>query len=284
MSESAFQLAKTAFFLTGGGAKGCFQVGVMKRLIEKGIIPDRIYGTSTGALQAAGYAHVGMKRLEDLWLAIKSKSDVFGWNWWPHILTLGITLDGKYHMKPLWKKLKQMEASPREPGINCEAVVTRVSLATGAIEYVNYDHPEFLEAILASASVPFVARPVNGYVDGGVRDQMPIAHIEDILGEGFDRVIVISTNPIHINPEPWVMPKLFPLWAIIVRVADSILPCETWLDELLVVARLQKQGRPVEIYMPKNKWMDTEEYSPEKIRLGIQMGYEAEPTNIGGLL
>ena len=254
----------------------------MKKLIENGIKPDIIYGTSTGALQAAGYAHLGMASLEQMWLSIKDKSDVFGLNWWPHILTLGLTLDGKYHMKPLEAKLNAITQSSTQK--LCEAVVTRVCLETGAIEYVKYDDPEFTMSVLASASVPFVSRPIkiNGknYVDGGVRDQIPVMDIERLIGEGY-KVIVVSTNPTRINPtDSWKKPSFIPLWAIIQRVAEDILPTESWLDELRQIKKMKESGADIEIYMPDQLWMKTEEYDPSKIRQGIDMGYAAEPKDL----
>jgi len=270
---------KIALILSGGGAKGCFQVGVMKQLIEKGILPDLIYGTSTGALQAAGYSHIGITRLEQVWLAIKSKSEIMRSNW------RNLWRDGKYDMTPLAKKLNDINNLDREPGLSCEAIVTRVCLEDGRVEYIPYDHPEFAESVLASASVPFVSRPVKigkkHYIDGGVRDQVPIRDMEKLLKLGY-RVIVVSTNPLRINPfNQWKMPKIFPLWSIIVRVADDILPTETWLDELRAVKKMQSLSPvPVEIYMPETLWMGTEDYEPSKIRDGILMGYQAQPKNL----
>lgn len=273
---------KTAFVLSGGGAKGCFQVGVMKNLINnKGYKPSVIYGTSTGALQASGYAHIGINRLEQIWLALKDKSDVFSWNWWPHILTLGLTLDGKYNLNPLKKKLEAIEASPREPGINCEVVVTKVSLLTGEVKYCRYDEPDFLESVLASASVPFVNKPVKGeWVDGGVRDQIPLGQVRKLMDEGYERIVCVINNPIHINPESWKMPWFMPLFGILIRVADGILSCETWLDELRQIQEWQAQGKNIEVYMPDDYWMDTEEYTPAKIQQGIAMGYAALPIDL----
>jgi len=266
---------KTALILSGGGAKGCFQVGAMKRLIEDGVKPDIIFGTSTGALQAAGYAHIGMYELEKVWLSIKAKSDVMGSNW------MNLWRDGKHHMRPLKKKLELIEKSS---GFRlCDAVVTRVCMETGEVEYIDFDHPEFLLSVLASACVPFVSTPIKigdkHYVDGGVRDQVPVRELKRLVAEGY-KVIVISTKPVMINPDPWKMPKIFPLWKIIVRVADDILPTETWLDELRQVKEMQLAGAPVELIIPQRAWMGTEEYDPEKIRLGIAMGYAAEPTNL----
>jgi predicted patatin/cPLA2 family phospholipase len=129
--------------------------------------------------------------------------------------------------------------------------------------------------------VPFINKPVNGeWVDGGVRDQIPLAHIQQALDEGFEKIVCIINNPIHTVPEKWKLPKFIPLMGILIRVADSILSCETWLDELRVLQELQKQGLPIEVYMPTNYWMDTQDYVPEKIRQGIAMGYAAKPTDL----
>ena len=40
----------TAFVLSGGGSLGAMQVGMLRTLLRNGIEPDRIYGTSIGAL------------------------------------------------------------------------------------------------------------------------------------------------------------------------------------------------------------------------------------------
>lgn len=268
---------KTAYVLSGGGAKGCFQVGVMKQLHEKGVLPDIIYGTSTGALQASGYAKLGMVGLEESWLSLKSQSDVMAWNWWPHILTLGLTLDGKYNFKPLRKRLEFIESLPGTQ--HCEVVVTKVSLKTGEIRYCHYSDPDFLDSVLASCSVPFVNTPINGeWVDGGVRDQIPVAKV---LNDDYDKVVFIINNPVHINPpDSWKKPSFLPLLSILIRVADGILSAETWLDELRVIQRMQQDGKNIEVYMPDEYWMDTQDYVPAKIRQGIDKGYNSKPIDL----
>ena len=273
----SFTLAKTAFVLSGGGAKGCYQVGVMKQLLEKGIKPDVIYGTSTGSLQASGYAKLGITGLEQTWLSIKSRSDIMAYNWWPHILTLGLTLDGKYNFNPLKKKLEFIQSLPGEQ--HCEVVVTKVSLKTGEIRYCKYSDQDFIDSVLASCSVPFVNTPIQGeWVDGGVRDQIPVAKV---LNDDYDKVIFIINNPVHINPpDPWKKPAVLPMLSILIRVADGILSTETWLDELRVIQKMQKEGKNVEVYMPEEYWMDTQDYIPAKIRQGIEMGYKAKPIDL----
>lgn len=268
-------MSKLAFVLSGGGAKGAFQVGVMKQLIGiQGMRPSRIYGTSTGALQASGYAHLGIKRLEEEWLKIQCKSDVMSYNWWPHLFTLGLTLDGIYHMGPLRKKLEAIAAQPKEPGLNCDAIVTRVSLLTGKLEYVNYDADTFVEAVLASCSVPILNPPVNGYVDGGVRDQTPIA---GAIKDGYDEIVCVITNPLYRQIPSWSKPKFLPIPKILIRVADEILAFETWLDEIKQIKEYKKQGVKITVYAPDKLLLDTQDYDAVKIRAAIEQGFFAKP-------
>src|SRR5512138_3422457 len=62
----------TAFVLSGGGSRGALQVGALRALLEAGIIPDLLVGTSIGAANAAGLALWGVNldglaALEQCW-------------------------------------------------------------------------------------------------------------------------------------------------------------------------------------------------------------------------
>lgn len=62
----------TAFVLSGGGSRGALQVGAMRALLEAGIVPDLLVGTSIGAANAAGMALwgvdlEGLAALERVW-------------------------------------------------------------------------------------------------------------------------------------------------------------------------------------------------------------------------
>ena len=66
------------FALEGGGAKGAYQAGAYIALIQNGIKPDIIAGTSIGSLNAALMAQGDIKKLVDLWL--NTTTDIFGIN------------------------------------------------------------------------------------------------------------------------------------------------------------------------------------------------------------
>ena len=48
---------RTAFAISGGGARGAAQVGMLRALIERGIKPDLIVGVSIGAWNGAWIAY-----------------------------------------------------------------------------------------------------------------------------------------------------------------------------------------------------------------------------------
>lgn len=50
----------TAFVLGGGGSRGALQVGAMHALLEAGIVPDLLVGTSIGAVNVVGLALWGV--------------------------------------------------------------------------------------------------------------------------------------------------------------------------------------------------------------------------------
>jgi NTE family protein len=79
---------RTALVLSGGGARGAYQVGVLRGLLDLGVVPKQgsgfevLVGSSAGSLNAGGLAAFaddldeGVARLEDVWGEIEAH-DVF---------------------------------------------------------------------------------------------------------------------------------------------------------------------------------------------------------------
>ncbi len=63
-----------ALVLTGGGARGAYEAGVIKGLAESGCEFDLVCGTSIGAINAAFFAQDELGSLEQLWKSIASKN------------------------------------------------------------------------------------------------------------------------------------------------------------------------------------------------------------------
>lgn len=75
----------TAFVFCGGAGLGALQLGMLRALMERGIRPDVITATSSGALNAIVYAAdptpEAVDRLERLWLTAR-RTDLFHVNPW----------------------------------------------------------------------------------------------------------------------------------------------------------------------------------------------------------
>ena len=70
-----------AFVLGGGGQLGASEVGMLRALLERGVTPDLVVGTSVGAINGAAVASeptiAMVQRLQQTWSDIE-RSDVFG--------------------------------------------------------------------------------------------------------------------------------------------------------------------------------------------------------------
>lgn len=260
---------KTVVVMSGGGSKGSFQVGVLKALYKRGYKFDAAYGTSTGALQSAGLSYVGIEGLERTWLEIKGKSDIFKFNW----LSLILMSDGLFNTKPLRKKIDKIcEGKPQIP-----VTVCKINLETGQKAYSKSGDLDFNESVEASTCVPLGTSPVNKiWVDGGVREITPL---KKAIDEGADKIVIILANPWKINPDHWKRSwnPFLRILSIAKRSVD-ILAHEVLINDIRSCINKNKDSRykkiEIEIYCPEFYVSGTNEFNSEKIRNGIQHGYD----------
>src|SRR3954471_20307680 len=83
-----------AFVLGGGGQLGASEVGMLRALIERGIVPELVVGTSVGAINGAAVASdptaAMVGRLAETWADIE-RSDVFAGSLLGRLATLART-------------------------------------------------------------------------------------------------------------------------------------------------------------------------------------------------
>jgi len=264
---------RTALVLSGGGAGGAFHIGVLESLWpkEKANI-SAIYGTSVGALNGCALRWVDFEALYQIWLGIKSSDDVLKTNW---LAYLGFAT-GKYSTKPLKGLIDFVTAKdPVNPDV--DVWVTAVNLESSILYYFKHDFAKFKDMVLASASVPFHMEPVNGYVDGGVRDHTPL---RKAIKAGFERIIVITSKPLSAleTDQNWKMK-----WPYLLEVGlrcTDILQAEVYANDIESIIDEQKAlgeglGAQIEVYAPDVRIIDTFEYDPVKIRMAIDQGRRA---------
>lgn len=173
-----------AFVLSGGGNRGAAQVGALAALLERGITPGLIVGTSVGALNGTSLAAEptaeNAQRLWSNWQRIR-REDIFPGN--PLTASWRIlTHQGSLHDRRNFRRfvLSMMpDAELRFRDLRVPSVVTATMLATGRLRLFGPRTDEcVLDALLASTAIPPYFPPYQyqneWLVDGAVVMNLPL--------------------------------------------------------------------------------------------------------------
>jgi predicted acylesterase/phospholipase RssA len=145
--------------LSGGGRLGAAQVGALRALLEAGIVPDAVVGSSVGAINAAYLAMdptlERLETLERIWRGL-SRSDVFPDNWFAVARRLARRSSHLYSPERLRTLLAEAIPQPdlADAVVPCHVVTT--DLHTG--EAVWWSSGDPVEVLSASASLPGCSR------------------------------------------------------------------------------------------------------------------------------
>lgn len=260
---------KVAYVLSGGGAKGCLQVGMMLALHERGIRPDKLYGTSVGALNSFGYAMQGIEKLHEHWLTIEGRKDILKLNLWNTIIRKG---KGIYTMQPLREWLN---SALHEDALMADCSVCYTDMKNSRVFYAELkemNRADYVDYVLASACIPFfMESPLifgkHAMVDGGTREMVPF---KKAVQEGFKEIYVLLCNPQHTNMAPdW---ELKHETDAAMR-ALEMLEFDVYKNDLAVIHEYMKRdGYNIKIIAPDEVLCSTLEFNPEKVRQGIEIG------------
>lgn len=192
------QPIKRAFALGGGSIKGAYQAGVIKVLLDKGFIPDYLYGISVGSLNAAFlcdrayflgkpkgayYSEVNETPSSDAgdpnapvdWTFIGERLVAF----WQQKVTapsdlvkewsnLGVVIhafssdfNGIMSVKPLKDLIASTLSAKRLAASTVPTAIGAVNIDTAKIKYLLNTNSDFITFVQASAAVPLVMPFVN---------------------------------------------------------------------------------------------------------------------------
>lgn len=184
---------RTAWVLPGGSTFGAVQAGLATGLLESGIRPDLLVGTSVGSLNAAWLAgnptEQGAQDLRELWLSMR-RSDVFPVN--PVRMLAGKfgLIDHLMSSRGLASWVHRTLPYRRLEDAEISVTVTATDVDTG--EPVYFDRGPALPPLVASCSIPGLFPPLRigdrRLVDGGPAAFMPISRA---VAEGAERVYVL---------------------------------------------------------------------------------------------
>jgi NTE family protein len=168
----------TAFVLGGGGVLGAVEVGMLRALLEAGIRPDVVVGTSVGALNGAFFAAdptpTAVARLGELWQEL-SGGDVFGGSVISRARTALRTGTSLHSAEPLRALLnRHLPATFEDLAVPFSCVAASIERAAERW----FDSGPLTEAVLASCAVPGLFPPARigdeHYLDGGLVHSIPV--------------------------------------------------------------------------------------------------------------
>ncbi len=204
---------KIGLALGGGGARGSYQIGVLKALHDEGILKNiyTISGTSIGAINTIMVmANLTFDKMIELWERIDN-AQIYGQG----LDRFKLDKQGLFNIQELYEKLsKEIPLSEvRESKIQGYATAAKIHKGH-RIEQVmihrmekevfhlnEYKDPH--RAVLASASIPVLFGSVDigddKYVDGGAKDNCPV---EPLLNQNCDVIITIPIDG-YFNPKKY---------------------------------------------------------------------------------
>lgn len=156
--------------LGGGAARGWAHIGVLKTLIEAGLEPDIVAGTSIGAVAGACYVTGRLGALEDFACAL-TRRRIFGF------LDVNFAGSGLITGQRLSARLEQHLQEFTIEKLERRFVAVATELGTGHEVWLNKG--SLVNALKASFALPGIFRPVqiNGrwLIDGALVNPIPVS-------------------------------------------------------------------------------------------------------------
>jgi NTE family protein len=176
--RQATPAGRPAIVLGGGGIFGATQVGMLRALLEAGIRPGLVVGTSVGAINGAAIAAdpsmAGVENLAGLWTSLV-EAGMFTDNVLSRAGTLARYRTHLYSPAPLRKLL-----AAHLPRTFADLAVTFQCVAA-SIERAQahwFSGGSLTDAVMASAAVPGLLPPVaidgEHFLDGGLVHSIPV--------------------------------------------------------------------------------------------------------------
>lgn len=298
-------MARLAIVLSGGGAKGAFQVGVLDALInDHGVKPAIVVGTSTGAIQALGVAQDDVAGLKQVWLALRGNKDIY-----TNRGKVGAILTGEkaiYDARPLRTLLKAFVDPAKLAASSVDLRLGVVSLQSGEFRTIDKSVGRTDDWVYASCAMPAFFDPLETsdgqqWVDGGVRDVTPLGAALELNPTG---VIVVRASPNKGNATTKRFGGLIPIGLratglLQAEVSRNDLANTALINDMLAArddlfAALEAKGtsaseaarllRPLDLQLaryrfaqvrviePEEEFSDTLEFDPARIRRAIDAG------------
>ncbi len=191
-----------AFVLSGGGNRGPLEAGAMAALLERGITPDFLVGTSAGAINACfvaahGYSAATLEALRERWRSVNKQTVYPG-----GLLSIALRVLRGRNSLFAGDGLRRLIEQSLPAGVTTfgdlrlPLFVTAADLRESKL-YVFGEDPAvaLVDAVAASASVPVIHPPVTYHglqlADGGILANVAASYAMD---RGAREIYVINVG------------------------------------------------------------------------------------------
>ncbi|MFP5359562.1 MAG: patatin-like phospholipase family protein [Actinomycetes bacterium] len=196
-----------AFVLGGGGVRGATEVGMLRALLDAGIVPSLVVGTSIGAINGAAVAQdptpAVVGRLERAW-ASPTAGAVYGESFPRQLRRLATS---RTHLNDPGA-LRTLIADMLGEETRFEDLAVPLAVCAASIERAAehwFDSGPLVDAVIASASVPAALPPQRigdeHFIDGGVVNSIPLG---EAVARGATTIYVLQVGRIE---EPLTVPR-----------------------------------------------------------------------------
>jgi NTE family protein len=194
---------RTAFVLGGGGNLGAIQVGQLRALLERNIVPDAVIGCSVGALNGAAIAGNPTldeaNRMSALWKGL-GREDIFSSSRRTRgplaFIRQGVSA---YNDSGLRKMISEWLSFTTFEETVARFSVVATHLHSGVERW--FEKGDLTGPLLASTALPGAFPPVDihgeTYIDGGVVNNVPISKAFEMKAK---RVYVLDVGNLEKEP------------------------------------------------------------------------------------
>ncbi|MGB3180898.1 MAG: patatin-like phospholipase family protein [Cyclobacteriaceae bacterium] len=177
--------------LSGGGARAITHLGVLEVLEENNLRPDRVTGSSAGALLGALYAK-GHKPRAIL--------DIINGTSFFKLIRPAISISGLLRIASAEPLFLQYFPENDFSSLKIPLIVAATDVEKGKTVY--FSSGELIKPLLASCCLPVIFSPLDidgvRYIDGGIMNNLPVEPLEGYC----NRIIGLHCNPINDDYNP----------------------------------------------------------------------------------
>lgn len=192
-----------ALVLSGGGSKGAYQVGVLKKwLQDDGLDYDILTGISVGAINAAhicqtpkGHPKLTWEALNNVWLQVTTSK--VRKSWFPFGVIEAFWKPSVYNSAPLQSWIRKGLDAEKIRASGRKLRIVAVSWDSGESYVADETDPDLVSWVIASSAFPVMLTSIQIggqlWTDGGLRSTTPLG--EAIRAGATDIDVILTENP-----------------------------------------------------------------------------------------